>query len=573
MRRSASATLLVLSLSFAWPGIVVAPSASAAVATVASTGSGSSTGFEPGDGTSLDTDAGLSSAPSAARLDRIREESKASQQQRPRSRALTAPQAPTAGTYELGPDEPQRVPRSQMPYTRNHPVALDGNQPRDATGVAVYLVEGREFQHPVRQALDGIDMLESYKLTGNATYLARSQADAKRLIETRRVSREAWFFPYEFDFALHGDPNDVIAAPWYSAMAQGTALSLFTQLYEQTRDPGYEEAARRTMASLLLGPSGDLPFVTWVDSSKHLFLEEYAQQPLDRSDRTLNGHVFAVYGLYEYYLMTEDPAAKEVFSGALKLVRDYYANYRNVGWISSYCLTHPEVHSGKYHAIHVQQLRVLQGLTGRTEWSDWSDELFADYPDPEVRTTLQLAAGRQVGYKFDARGAIIATRVEPYSRVTAVAIDRRERIKGRGVFYRVTSGPWAGWFLPEQSGRSYARAMLRVRQHPLARSAELPAREILVRQFDNAGNTTSLRRISLSAPTAVRYRYVTVINGETWIRPVDGPAPDYWVRAADVGVGVSPYTAPVVRSVAASPAQLTRASIQESLPFVAGRAG
>lgn len=533
-----------------------APIPSAAALSVTSTPGGAR-----GQGESLDTDTGLALAPSEARLSAMRAARDASQKAGPKARS-TAPTRQTDGTYLLGPDRPVAVPRAQLPYTRNSPLPLDGNQPRDGSGVPVYIIQGRVFQHPVRQASDGINMLESYKVTGNAAYLTRAEADAARLISSRVVSRNAWFYPYQFDFALHGNTSDVIDAPWYSAMAQGMSLSLFTQLHQQTGKAAYREAADRTMASLTLGPSGTLPFVTWVDTSGHLFLEEYAQLPLSRSDRTLNGHLFAVFGVYEYYQMSESPIASQVFSGALKMVRDYYpTQYRNPGWISSYCLTHPQITDPDYHSIHVNQFKTMQGLTGQNSWSDWSDQLFEDYPEPKVNTEIWLAAGSQTGYTFDVYGRVTSTRLEQYSSVTRATVDRRVRIQGRGIFYRVTSGPWAGWYLPESSGRAYAHVMFGVRTHPRLRPATLPAREILVRTFDNAGNTTSLKRITPRAPTAVRYQQVTVINGESWVRPVDGPAPYYWTRAADLGVGgQAAYVAPRVTSVTVAPDASTRFS-------------
>ena len=99
----------------------------------------------------------------------------------------------------------------------------------DAQGVRMFLIGTTQFNHPVAQAQYGLANLSSYALTNNATFLNRAIAQANRLLSLKVASRGAWFFPYPFNFALHGIAADTMVAPWYSGMAQGQALSLFVR--------------------------------------------------------------------------------------------------------------------------------------------------------------------------------------------------------------------------------------------------------------------------------------------------------------------------------------------------------
>jgi len=101
----------------------------------------------------------------------------------------------------------------------------------------------------VRQAQDGLAALESYRLNNDPSQLAQAKLDAQRLLD-RKVQRDAgYFFPYPFDFALHGNTANTIRAPWYSGMAQGLTLSLFSRLADVTRSrPGEPPPTRPSQA-------------------------------------------------------------------------------------------------------------------------------------------------------------------------------------------------------------------------------------------------------------------------------------------------------------------------------------
>ena len=140
----------------------------------------------------------------------------------------------------------QPVPAAAHPYALAAAVPIADSGMHDADGVRMVRIGTTLFDHPVAQAPYGLANVASYDLTGDHRFSTRAIAQATRLVDTKIVSRDAWYFPYPFDFALHGRATETIRAPWYSAMAQGMALSLFVGLLsERTTTPGRRRPRER----------------------------------------------------------------------------------------------------------------------------------------------------------------------------------------------------------------------------------------------------------------------------------------------------------------------------------------
>lgn len=276
-----------------------------------------------------------------------------------------------------GPVVAEWLPWRQLAMTR--PVG-----PVDSAGVRMFDVGGRLYDHPVIQSQWGLMTLEAYRRQGLPRLLTTARAQADRQVERHVTSRRAWFFPYRFDFALARRHGFVERAPWYSGMAQGEALSLFSQLaqlpeVEPAARQVYRSAARATFRSLLRRPSRGNPWVSMVDARGYLWLQEYPNRKVAASDYTFNGHVFALLGLYDYYRLTGSRLAAALFDGAATTALHYAKVIRRPGGLSSYCVPH-NVFREHYHSIHISLLRQLHWLTGDQRFSAWARRFSADSP-------------------------------------------------------------------------------------------------------------------------------------------------------------------------------------------------
>ena len=154
--------------------------------------------------------------------------------------------------------------------------------------------------------------------------------------------------------------RDTLRAPWYSALAQGQGISLLIRAHKDTGDPKYLDAARRAFVSFQRPiPEGGVAFT---DESGDLWFEEYIVSP---PTHILNGFIWALWGVYDYFLATKDISAQDLFSRGILTLLHNLDRY-DLGFWSLYEQSGtrlPMVASTFYHRLHIVQLRVMHRLT------------------------------------------------------------------------------------------------------------------------------------------------------------------------------------------------------------------
>lgn len=293
----------------------------------------------------------------------------------------------------------------ERPYAlaRRAPYRLRG--PVDSEGVPLFAFGGDQTYHPVKIAQQALSDLESYRSGGGAHFLDRARREVNRLVREAVTTRDALYYPYRFDFPLGGDTSDMMVAPWYSAMAQGQVLSALVRLFEATDDERLREPMQLTFESFLRLREEGEPWTVFVDEDGYLWFEEYAKDP---PMRVLNGHIFAMFGLYDYHRLTSHSLAAKLFRGGAATVARYGADFRDPGGISRYCLRVPSIRNEKYHLIHQEQLRLLTAMTDDPSFARLADQLAADHV---VRPpTLALRVRRRIRRELGRAAAAIRGR-------------------------------------------------------------------------------------------------------------------------------------------------------------------
>src|ERR1700758_2780350 len=111
-----------------------------------------------------------------------------------------------------------------------------------------------------------------------------------------------WVWHHHFDWEY----RHKLKAPWYSGLAQGQGISLLLRAYRETGKYHYLGAALRAF-NAFLRPI-DKGGVTFTDEKGDLWFEEYIVSP---PTHILNGFIWAAWGIYDYFLATQHPAAQE----------------------------------------------------------------------------------------------------------------------------------------------------------------------------------------------------------------------------------------------------------------------
>ncbi|WP_330344049.1 D-glucuronyl C5-epimerase family protein [Streptomyces longwoodensis] len=455
------------------------------------------------------------------------------------------------------------VPETLRPW-RNRPVPKgDEGAYVDAQGVRMFYNDpdvfingdGKLYDHPVTQIQYGLGCLASYRTIGDTWFLTRAKAQAQRQIDRRVETRGAWYFPYPFNYTHNEHGGLVYTAPWYSGMAQGEAISLFIQLAqlpetteaERTR---YLAAADGAFASLLRADDAK-PWVINKDASGFFWIQEYPIDAPGTSDYTFNGMIFALFGLWDYYQQTRNELALKLWDGGLTTIAAYYPRLRNARWVSYYCNTH-RIAPLTYHHHHIDLFMQLQGFSGHYGFARNMDQLLDDYPYPDLVSddlpsggTIAFAAGTYTLYQYATTttgaydpakdDAQTATQQVTFTRATTAPASMRRRIKGRGVYYRISAGAYTGWWVGEYYPNVFLRGQWWTKTYLPTRSLTFPANTAVdVFKYGTDGTVGSLKTVQWDHPSNAPFDQRATINGRPMLRISAGTLTGYWVWQGDV---------------------------------------
>jgi len=257
---------------------------------------------------------------------------------------------------------------SALPYSDLPTLKIEDIKPVDKDGIILFEQDGNSYYNPVQILETGISFLNQYSEKKEIKYLNLAKKYADRLTENTKEIEGAVFFPYNFNFPLHNltSPSDLLRSPWYSGMAQGEALTFFSRLYGLTNEKKYLELLEKIFNSFSFIRGEKIPWFSEFDQKGYFWIEEY---PSETPCKALNGFIFAIFGLYEYWLLTRKDDVLALLNASLTTVINNIEKYRNKGEFSFYCLKHKKL-SATYHKVHIKQLKKLFEITGDNRFQE-----------------------------------------------------------------------------------------------------------------------------------------------------------------------------------------------------------
>lgn len=213
---------------------------------------------------------------------------------------------------------------------------------------------GGPYYFPTTIAHHGLSAFSRYQLHGDELDVAIQMAD---WFVANQDGSGGWPFPFTHDY--YSGRTTPLEEGWYSAIAQGMAMSLLTRVYEATGEPAYLDTAKQALEPMITPvPDGVLTEYHGYD-----FYEEYPTNP---PSLVLNGFQYALLGLYD--LGQHDSAAMEAYDTGIETLRAMLPLW-DLGDRTAYDLTHhfvenahPNVARWSYHSIHTQLLSVFDVL-------------------------------------------------------------------------------------------------------------------------------------------------------------------------------------------------------------------
>lgn len=255
----------------------------------------------------------------------------------------------------------------------------------DDEGIAVTLYDGERVYHPVDLAWNMMLLADSYDTTKNPQDWEMLESNLKYALNGSEIDQTgARWFVYKFN---HSHNEMHMRSPWVSGMSQGMLLSVISRMYAHHPSPELKQYADEIFKSFLVERQEGQFWVTNEvncpddPSLTCTFLEEY---PLDdKETHVVNGHIYAMLGLHDYYRMTGNPEAKEIFERAAHAIAHSFNTYRNPGAPSFYAVSDFGKETwgtpDNYHSGVIKELESLARITGDPIFQQQADLLTADY--------------------------------------------------------------------------------------------------------------------------------------------------------------------------------------------------
>lgn len=223
-----------------------------------------------------------------------------------------------------------------------------------------------------------------FKKTGNSVNRDRFIANVEWLLDNLNPNGHGtYLWTHTFDFEYFRP----LKAPWYSGLAQGQGLSSLVRAYAETGESKFAIAADQVYETLKL-PIQD-GGVAYRDDTDFPWIEEYLVDP---PTHILNGFIWALWGIYDYWLLTKKDAAFKLFQSYVDTIVKNLGQYDSGFW-SYYELTPQRIKclaSNFYHSLHIVQLRIMHEMTGHPDFLAYADK-WSRYLDNPVYRAMALA--------------------------------------------------------------------------------------------------------------------------------------------------------------------------------------
>src|SRR5713226_8001420 len=145
---------------------------------------------------------------------------------------------------------------------------------------------------------------------------------------------------------------------WLSALAQGCGISVLVRAYQLTREETLLEVVRRvahTFEHDILDGGVSAPI-----GSDGVFFEEVAVYP---AAHILSGFIFALFGLYDYVALTNDPQIEKLIARSLATMHSLFDEF-DVGFWTRSDLLHRRLSSSSELVLQVMLLEALAKYSG-----------------------------------------------------------------------------------------------------------------------------------------------------------------------------------------------------------------
>lgn len=227
----------------------------------------------------------------------------------------------------------------------------------DSEGIPLVEIDGHLAYLPVTIAQYALGNYDEYLASTRPVNKERFLRSADWLVSNLTEFKQAgmgWI--NDHDKGIYNLPK-----PWLSALSQGQALSVLARAYQETGEIKYREAGHQALAAFFSPTDEGGILAQWQG------LAYYEEYPSEIPSFVLNGFIFALWGLWEFYLISQSPEAKERYETGVNTLRACLPEYdiSSLQWskYDLYPFAVADIASIFYHKLHIQQLKAMTLLT------------------------------------------------------------------------------------------------------------------------------------------------------------------------------------------------------------------
>jgi len=218
-------------------------------------------------------------------------------------------------------------------------------------------------RNPVTISQKSFSYYNDFQSTGNETAKQYLLNNADWLLANSKSYGNYSIIEYDFPYPPYDMPSS-----WRSGMAQGQVLQALIKAHEVSQNIKYLQGAKLILNSFFVEVKEG--GVTYKTKDHGWWFEEYAHENVKPS-RVLNGMMYTVLGIHDFYKYTNDTNAKFLIDQGVLSLKNNLPNY-NLNRYSYYDnLKHPSPSS--YHLVHIEQTKSLYEIT--------EEEVFLKYHD------------------------------------------------------------------------------------------------------------------------------------------------------------------------------------------------
>ena len=190
------------------------------------------------------------------------------------------------------------------------------------------------------------------------------------------MTERAGYSLYQFNWQQPFYPN--IGVPFTSGMSSGSTIEAFTRAFQLSRDSRYLAKARMLLRGFFISIQ-ESGFT--LKSETGWWYEEFAAQHV-QTPQILDGHIYALLGVHEYWTETKDDSALFIVNQGISALKHQLYLYDAGNGIVNYDRK-GSIADQHYHELLVSLLKQLGQMTGDPDYyayyRKWKEPLEQPY--------------------------------------------------------------------------------------------------------------------------------------------------------------------------------------------------